>query len=107
VTKHSPTPWRVIRFGIGGPCIVEGSDDGFRFIASPTSRNTDPAVERQQQDVDAAHIVKCVNHHDELVAALGDLVDDYRAICRAAGWQPDGRKYDNARALLAKLKETP
>lgn len=53
---HTPTPWKWNNGNLVGPdgdIIAEKNDDG-----SP----------------DAAFIVKCVNNHDELIAALKQLV---------------------------------
>lgn len=60
--KHTPTPWVLDDDGDGDYKII--SEEG-RLIAVETSYYPiAPSVE------DAAHIVKCVNMHDELVEAL-------------------------------------
>lgn len=64
-TKHTPTPW----VSVGG-CIETVDDtlnDGF-YIA--TVYGADYAA-------NAAHIVKCVNMHDELVATIKELLKVY------------------------------
>lgn len=60
--EHTPTPWVLDDDGDGDYKII--SEDG-RLIAVETSYYPiAPSIE------DAAHIVKCVNMHDELVGAL-------------------------------------
>ena len=63
-TKHTPTPWRVIKNGR----IVwhKGGDIGEIVVRSG---NYDEA------QANAEHIVKCVNSHDALIEALKGLVD--------------------------------
>lgn len=71
-TKHTPTPWdkEVIEDiwikGVG-KVFAEGKIgiDAVIAIVSGTTK------------ADAAHIVKCVNMHDELVKAIRGLLDVY------------------------------
>ena len=93
MSTHTATPW----------CVLEGDTFG---IVDDESR--DIALDVCYED-DAAHIVKCVNHHDELVAALKWAVDLHNQL-EAAGFvhydpnMPEHvREIVKARAILAKL----
>jgi hypothetical protein len=61
-TKHTPTPWKVMRRDSGWD-IKAGS----REVAVVFSRGDDV------QQANAAHIVRCVNSHEALVQALVEL----------------------------------
>jgi hypothetical protein len=90
-TKHTPTPWqaRSVRHDLGryeiGSVDLNGAGDYAALAYSAA---------------DAAHIVRCVNAHDELVAALRDLCD---ATDRPPLPSVLANAYDNARAALAKV----
>jgi len=75
-TKHTPTPWSVNTTSFSGAIV--------RFhIAGPVHGSCYPICEHileekpdaTQQLEDAAHIVRCVNSHDELLAALKLMVE--------------------------------
>jgi hypothetical protein len=61
MSTHTPTPWTTHRHAEGVDLI--GPDLGFTI----GEIFADPAA---NAEANAAHIVKCVNAHDELVAAL-------------------------------------
>ena len=79
--KHTPTPWRVTERS-GGPSGYDVMCGTIRMAAS-------------QREREAAHIVKCVNAHDELVAALREIAMD----------STDENARDIARAALAKVQQ--
>lgn len=58
--KPTPRPWQVIEDGENDPYIIEANVTMQNFGADPVCyiRNVE----------NAAHIVKCVNMHDELIA---------------------------------------
>lgn len=63
-TTHTPTPWNVDEY----KSIVDSegntiSANGFAMVMSY-------GEEQKKAQANAAHIVKCVNMHDELVKAL-------------------------------------
>lgn len=58
-TKHTPTPWDTM-----GSLVIR--------VEGPTSY----MVARASSSEDAAHIVKCVNMHDELVEALKKIANN-------------------------------
>lgn len=92
-TNHTPTPWHVASDGL---TIKEccDSDRAFPFTVAKVDdvSRTDRA--------NASHIVRCVNSHDALVAALENLVEthDLGEAMHAEFW-------DIARAALAAAKE--
>lgn len=77
--KHSPTPWAVAT-NPGGPMdqpafppIVDasGNPHGEDIVAMPLGNS-------ETVQANAAHIVKCVNLHEELVDALQELLSAAR-----------------------------
>ena len=98
--SHTPTPWTIVNAprnaGLHGRIYARGS-----VVAD---------VHIQPDGIDAAnaaHIVRCVNAHDKLVAALRDLLNACEGI--GGGINSDGAmnrwtnaKYD-ARAVLAEV----
>lgn len=64
--KHTPTPWKV---GLDSPMDVLSLHSHFLF---KTSRSNVP---RCEDIANAAHIVKAVNMHDELVNVLEQVTD--------------------------------
>lgn len=77
--KHTPTPWVVDGFKIRAANDTEGTNG--RGIAETRVQhniplNRHPSAFARQSDTNkanAAHIVKCVNMHNELVEALKAL----------------------------------
>lgn len=76
-TKHTPTPWRVEADTtlIWGDCNPD--DNSTRGMGYPIAKcNINPSGNwstgpyADEGAANAAHIVKCVNLHDELVEAL-------------------------------------
>src|SRR3974390_1068558 len=60
-TKHTPGPWRI--------------EDHSDVTDSDESLVTHGVGIADEADANPAHIVRCVNAHDELVAALDMLMD--------------------------------
>lgn len=58
-TKHTPTPWDQLND------VFTIEDGYFSMIQTP-----DQCIANVFDEANAAHIVKCVNMHDELVEAL-------------------------------------
>jgi hypothetical protein len=94
VNVHTPTPWSLV--------------DSTEIYGADSRRVGDLAevVQSRRQLADAAHIVRCVNHHDQLVAALQLLTDEARACARynvaTDALRDAGRAAD---ALLSRLKD--
>lgn len=91
--EHTPTPWTY---------------DGY-YIVSPVNGDVAQTLRnRPNGHVDAAHIVKCVNAHDELVAALKAFTKAEESFREATqhqsvdDWLDDA--YEQAIAILAKVK---
>ena len=90
MSTHTATPW----------CVLEGDTFG---IVDDESR--DIALDVCYED-DAVHIVKCVNHHDELVAALAMIRDAARAARTYGYFNQIGfalEAFTRADVILAKL----
>lgn len=65
-TKHTPTPWELDDDGDGDYKII--SEEGHLIAVETGYYPIAPSIE------DAAHIVKCVNMHDELVEVIERLL---------------------------------
>jgi hypothetical protein len=61
-TKHTPTPWHAIT--VRGSTQITNDDRIIASVVNPVNGN-------------AAHIVRCVNEHDEMVAALQLAVEAF------------------------------
>jgi len=64
--EHTPTPWKIIDYvnAISEPSVrIEGAN-------GDTVADDEPYYPQPITPENAAHIVKCVNMHDELVEAL-------------------------------------
>lgn len=72
-TKHTPIPWEVATDEDGRVAVIKGCS--FLTYAFPT----DLGFETGSPEANAAHIVKCVNMHDELVEALKEVHDWFMA----------------------------
>lgn len=68
--RHTPTPWRVTRRHYKSLPHLVGHNG--RYVMNAAPRGTYHRSEVLQV-ADAEHIVRCVNAHDELVAALRSL----------------------------------
>lgn len=80
MADHTPTPWRLKTTGNLG-CAIEADcggryddslDDGFRVVATyqECCASNLYAVQEANRNANGAFIVKAVNSHDALVAAL-------------------------------------
>lgn len=85
--KHTPTPWYAdINF------ITDGQRNEVAHITSYH-------MTLHEECANAAHIVKCVNMHDELVEALSAMVRNGRK----QGWDYNYENdMDNSREVLKK-----
>ena len=100
MSKHTPTPWRVEHDPEDGAIEVYSDGETARWVA-------DCCCDSDVDLANAAHIVKCVNAHDELVS----LVRDAHHASMLAYSKLDantasevGRVIDRARAILAKVE---
>lgn len=62
--EHTPTPWKVYQYG----GVQIGQEDTGEAVCSMWG-------DKKEGEANAAHIVKCVNMHDELVAVMSDIHD--------------------------------
>lgn len=113
--KHTPPPWEIETSGsrLDMVCINKlhpPPKNGGGEAMVETIAEVIPAVNALE---DAAHIVKCVNHHDELVEALSNTSAAMEScITHAQSNRPmtkadiRGREkaLNEAKALLTKLK---
>lgn len=105
MSKHTPRPWKAWHRGNLGPNfepeIWIGIDHPeYGELSHITVRaGCDEAAEVGCMEANAAHIVKAVNLHDALVAALKSALDECsQDACKPLFW-------DNAIALLAKASD--
>ena len=102
--KHTPTPWAISPPDMERQCppIIHMAGDPEFTIATPTFEWHNPT--QQQQDMaNTEFIVRAVNAHDELVAALGGLID---FIDELGGDEADMPRYKAATAALTKATES-
>lgn len=62
-TNHTPTPWHAAGVTVYAPA-------GHTARATVADTTCCGSMTRAEDEANAAHIVRCVNAHDELVAAL-------------------------------------
>ena len=79
-TKHSPTPWRIDVDCADGTAIVCPRKGGDIVALSPGVEGWEDSAELWPAN--AAHIIKCVNLHDELIAAIKGAREILRAEAR-------------------------
>lgn len=106
MTEHTHIPWHL---GMKpGPAVYGPQGEQVVMMHNPL-------IDYQENLANAAHIVKCVNAHDELVAILDRLVGAANMVDRAhhVGLPPNPDNYAelyqsilNAQTLLAKMKGT-
>ena len=112
MSKHTPTPWLVSGKGdnnLDGPDFDNGrsviNEDGWHIAHC---WNLDDEAHGINPLANAAHIVKCVNERDELVAALADLLfalNTAEAITGNSGFKKVfSKSLEQARAALARAK---
>lgn len=89
--KHTPTPWVSSPDSRGSSFVWKRGDE------QPGSNRIAIAHIQYNGEANAAHIVKCVNAHDELVDLCVQLSD----LCDRAGYHTHAK---NAEAILAKLE---
>lgn len=120
--SHTPTPWKVrnatdIFSELGadsGDGCVAASNDGWQIAdCSVGLTSTADGLVHLSNDVkraNAAHIVKCVNEHDELVAALEwamsihEQLEDAGFVIYDPHTPKHLREIDKARTILARVK---
>lgn len=69
--KHTPTPWH---YTPGNPMVYGASTDSKGGGRQEVALAREVYMNRSERETNAAHIVKCVNLHDELVEALKDAL---------------------------------
>jgi hypothetical protein len=96
---HTPTPWVMVPDQESHGCQLALCNAGGMTIArspeSPHFMHAEQAID----DANFTHIVKCVNAHDELVAALQRIVREFDC-----GRTPLACDISMARAALAKVQ---
>lgn len=107
MSKHTPTPWREYgysdRSNMGAPILIHSEsqavkNSGTAIVSVYGSENSADLQKRaDERDANARHIVHCVNHHDELVAAL-------EAVQQAQRSGTYAEAFAAVDAILAKVK---
>lgn len=100
--QHTPTPWSLS----GSDSYIMGRKNGGKVVVALVEMDESGSVSFDEMDANAAYIVRCVNSHAELVAALEriesetelDIDDEQEALTTLK------RIRQQARAALAKAK---
>jgi hypothetical protein len=94
IQQHTPTPWSL--FG-NGHCIKGSHETGEAGIAMCSMAKRTP----EENAINAAFIVKAVNHHEALVEALKGLHDSVEGSTNAPRID-DALRY--ARSVLSRIQ---
>lgn len=112
--QHTPTPWHVAQID-SRVIVCTVADDGEPLATVCTIGAAFGEFAQQRKTANAAHIVKCVNEHDELVAALRLILEASTVkVCNGTRTLPPlqgigadvskvAQAIDKARALLEKI----
>jgi hypothetical protein len=97
--KHTPTPWRVFT-SKDGRYLGVGEETGDGILANGYGmwRDGDEAI------ANAALIVRAVNSHAELVAALESAVDLLEQARREANYDLDPYETDESKTTIGKFR---
>ena len=100
--KHTPIPWAISDVGIGFE--IEALVDGKLSIIAQTQqlRPNDRDVNHTERKANAAFIVRAVNSHDALVAALKELLEEH--CCDDGSYDGTTRECEVCRPAHAALK---
>ncbi len=77
--SHTPTPWKYTQESIDPEwaIVTDASGHIIANVNSETGPDIPPLVStKMPRDANAAHIVRCVNNHDALLAALKGLIGE-------------------------------
>jgi hypothetical protein len=108
-TKHTPTPWRVVNGSlIKDELMPFDRDERYTALIATTGGHATGAL----ADANAAFIVRAVNSHEHLVAALRNLVTASEAYSTVHAPDSDditrmlkyADAFDKARAVLAAME---
>jgi hypothetical protein len=106
MTKQTPTPWRIATDEQGYAHHIAA--DGYITVSS-FSVAVKNCCDKETIKANAAHIVRSVNAHDELVAALQNMLEQFVTIPGAdtkPGLVQDERMaIMNARAAIVKATQ--
>ena len=99
--KHTPTPWEL---GTGHKIAKDHAICSGPIIIAAIKGNGYPIGEgwSETSAADAAHIVRCVNTHEELVAVARGALGYLEALPKE--YRPDEQWFSPLRAILAKVK---
>jgi hypothetical protein len=105
MSKHTPTPWRVVdEHPQHANYEIMGGDQRYPLGLAQICRYSEDEL-GEEHAANAAHIVHCVNTYPELVKALEKAVDEYGK--PGGPWNvpnEPGTWIEIARAALAKAK---
>lgn len=101
--KHTPTPWVLASpYRVAGDCSHTGMHGAFSFPVAECKGSNEVAA------ANAAHIVRAVNSHDKLVAALRFVEATLASVAVPSGCPEVSRAFadlrDGTRAALAEAE---
>ena len=103
--EHTPTPWSIDKLPTR-ICVAgrKGFSGDYRVADAHQSPQLAFTPRHEEAVANAAFIVKAVNSHDELVAALKNVANTYDAKSYREGSQ-ERRLGDLARAALSRAEQ--
>lgn len=72
--NHTPTPWTTEPIYTGNKIVAHRLYSGASFATIENANAAGARLSNETARANAAHIVTCVNSHDELLAALNKCV---------------------------------
>lgn len=102
MTKHTPGPWETIHEPTLGTYRIIKQFDNTPYITIARITYAENLI-KYQHEANAERIVHCVNHFDELVEALVNILTDYDEVTEGPSLVTR-ESIAQARAALAKAK---
>lgn len=105
MSKHTPTPWYYDGEDMDSEAAASWDGNGYEIFSKDKDGNvTNGIAGGIPEEANAAHIVHCVNMHEELVEALTWMMDKAPHPADKNQKHNDVQMAKKTRAILAKAK---
>lgn len=102
---HTPGEWKISNNSYTEQISIHTGNE-LCPIAFLNYQNLRGLNNRDEQEANAARIVKCVNNHDRLLEALKAASLSLSTFVESNAWEPDDQKaYDQAEAAIKEATE--